>query len=346
MTLPVLFRCVLRERTAPSTSNSRLYNLQCRQTHAMCIKTVDNSKDKAVLKSAPPPWHSVLLVAIFTVYFLARLPRWEQLQSHPERFTTSYDDRGLDRQTIGLLRALFAVIIFTTSVVCMCGPGWDILPPYLKGSKLQRVPIRMSGWKTMLPFTSWCWNILGVSFALNSYLALSSSSLQSSNLMGAATLLWEVAAPCALLVSAVVKHALWPAAVRQNTGHALNGYRNLLMHNANAAFVLIEYALLSGMPVHWNHLSVAPLYGVCYLLFTWNVNTMWAPNHGPQYIYFFFDTTQSGAFHSVVIAVLLSVLLLFYGLFAHAHYMLDDGSLLTRLVFCGCISGAVMRFRD
>jgi hypothetical protein len=74
---------------------------------------------------------------------------------------------------------------------------------------------------------------------------------------------------------------------------------------------------------------------------------MWVPSAGPQFLYFFMDTTL-GTTTSIALVVLLVVLLVFYGLFCVLHQVLDHlggGAVLHGLAVV-LISSAVCRFRD
>ena len=106
---------------------------------------------------------------------------------------------------------------------------------YLKGSRLKTLPIILEGWKNQMMFTSWSWNLLGLSFAFSGLLTLyvdnqseeyDPSEISSFPYMKWAPrisiLLFETAAPAAMLVSVVVKYVLWPKAL---AGH---GSENLI----------------------------------------------------------------------------------------------------------------------
>jgi hypothetical protein len=123
------------------------------------------------------------------------------------------------------------------------------------------------------------------------------------------------------------------------------------MHNFNVLFALTETCVLSGLPVRFRDASLAPLWGCAYVLFTWFMMRRWTGHpqkHGPQFIYFFFDTTIPGLYPTIVLIVLLLVLLCFYGLFCCTEVLLAriGGGIGTNIVFVAVVSSTVMRFRD
>jgi len=117
----------------------------------------------------------------------------------------------------------------------------------------------------------------------------------------------------------------------------------------NVVFALTESCLLSGLPVRWSDAALAPLWGTLYVLFSWFMIHRWNdPRHGPQFIYFFFDTTLPGYTATKVLLLLLTVLMVFFGIFCVQNALLRvlDGGLLTHVLFVGAASSTVMRFRD
>lgn len=208
----------------------------------------------------------------------------------------------------------------------------------------------MTGWRTQMPFTSWSWNLLGLSFALSGYVAYATSRDEPVNpwVLRAALLVYEVAAPQTLLVSAVVKYAIWPK-VLKGTGDTtdLRSIKTLLWHNANSFMALLEVALLGGIPVYGAHLPVAPLFGFAYVLFSWSMQHFWKPKDGPQFLYFFLDTTLGETATFALVALLL-VLMSFFGLFYLAEMVLGilGTNVLVHSVFILVICVGVCRFRD
>ena len=231
-------------------------------------------------------------------------------------------------------------------------PSWVQVTSYLPQSKLRKTQIVMEGIRTLLPYTSWAWNVLGISFALNAFIAHQGGVLGKEAvpkpLLRAAFLLYEIAAPTALLVSFVVSYAIWPNIIRQGGSTAnIQAPRTLIWHNANLMMALSEIVLLGGMPVRLAHFAVAPIFGIVYVLVAWSLMHYWKPSAGPQFLYFFFDTTL-GTTTTYAMLVLLAVMLSFYGLFALADLLLNHvgGGLISRLLFVILTCTVVCRFRD
>jgi hypothetical protein len=209
----------------------------------------------------------------------------------------------------------------------------------------------MDGARTLLPYTSWCWNLLGISFALNAIIAhqggLNGVDLPQP-LLRAALLIFEIAAPSTLLVSFVVTYAIWPNILRQGgSTKDIKSTRTLIWHNANVIMALTEIALLGGIPVKLGHCAVAPMFGIAYIIMTWSIVNYWKPAEGPQFIYFFFDTTL-GKTTTYVLLILLTVMMFFYGIFAMVDLLIHHigGGIISHLLFVVIVSAGVCRFRD
>jgi hypothetical protein len=196
------------------------------------------------------------------------------------------------------------------------------------------------------------WIILGISFTLSSYVAwvaADTNVVVSPLLLRIAVLAWEIAAPCSILVATTVRYAIWPAVIKRGGPHSLNSIRNILMHNCNVLVALTESYLLSGLPVRWSEATVAPLWGCIYVIFSWNMVYAWNERrHGPQFIYFFLDTTLPGYTCSIALVALLVVLLTFYAVFCTAHDLLVylNGGIAMHFLFVAVWCSLVMRFRD
>jgi hypothetical protein len=323
------------------------------------------SKDRPVLLSAPPPWHAVALVVTCIGVFVYRLPSWTSIDEAAtvETFTRRLFPELISIQQLALVRILFAALIWGTSLQTACiSNGWQQTSSYLPGSKLLRVPNTLSGIKTMFPFTSVSWNILGLAFSLSGYIAWHTATITSSSsttsslipvpLLRAALIVWEIAAPNTLLVAAVIRYAIWPAVLSSSSGDTTNlkSVRNILMHNVNVVLAVTETALLGGIPVRWSDWALGPLLGCAYIIFSWTMSTSWNDTAaaGPQFIYFFFDTTLPGYAASKFLMALLVVLMVFFGVFCSAGSVLMaiDGGLLTHVLFTLMLCSAVVRFRD
>lgn len=310
----------------------------------------------AVLDKAPPPTHAVLVVAAMIVVFVYTLPSLESIDEHAtvEAFTTTHFD-WISTMTLAYTRLSFALFGMATTVFVILRNEIEIVPTYKSNSKLRK-PEKwvVRGITTHAFFTQWAWLLLWVSFALSgsiTYLAASGREdvvRQNPWLLRSALLTFEIAAPTEFLVAAVVKHAIWPgilAGGRETAG--LRKPTALLMHNACIFMILIEVAIMGNVPVELDHFPVAPLFGIVYVLFAWYMSDKWRPREdGPQFLYFFMDTTL-GTATSVSLLVLLLVLITFYVMFWFA----DDAvvhipGVTGRIAAIGVLSTLVCRFRD
>eukprot|EP00550_Attheya_septentrionalis_P007210 CAMPEP_0198286986 /NCGR_PEP_ID=MMETSP1449-20131203/5940_1 /TAXON_ID=420275 /ORGANISM="Attheya septentrionalis, Strain CCMP2084" /LENGTH=378 /DNA_ID=CAMNT_0043984863 /DNA_START=114 /DNA_END=1250 /DNA_ORIENTATION=- len=356
------------------------------------------------LTSAPPPLHSVILVATLLSIVLYSLPSLSSLEhaASLDLFVTTEFDVGpvSTMLALGCVRLAFSALILSTTLYVVLFEPFTVMSTYLPQSKLQSGVIYFEGFMTLAPFTVWSWILLGVSFLLNGMIPIlvsygydleessssSSLSLSLSNnnvylynnwLRQLALVSFEVAAPTAMLVSVVVRYAIWPDNL-ESTGHT-NGLRKtttLLMHNANTIMVLVEIGLLGTLPVRYSDAALAPLFGIIYLLFSWSMSGRWtnvkpftpSPNNnnnikdndddkvvkctttalGPQFIYFFLDTTL-GYTTSYAILALLTVLMAVYGIFGTIDHILVQylgGGFLTHLTVVVALASLVCRFRD
>ena len=238
----------------------------------------------------------------------------------------------------------------------------------MKGSKLRSLPVNFSGMKSQGFFTSWCWNILGLSFLCSGLVTLYIDQELNNNDQGISedemivtlsaqpyikymlrmtVILFEIAAPLSMLVSAVVSYALWPKALRGKGSQDLKRWYILLQHNANVIMSLIEVGLLGGLTCRFTDIAVAPLFGVTFVLFAWLMKNKWLESGEPQFMYFFLDTTL-GKTTSIALFGLLVILTLFYAIFV----LVDDvilmlgGGLPTNLLVVFGTASLVCRFRD
>ncbi len=235
----------------------------------------------------------------------------------------------------------------------------------MKSSKLRSLPIQCSGLKAQAFFTSWSWNILGLYFISSGLLVLYiDKQLSSSNdevkmietlsnekyikmALRTTYILFEVAAPISMLVSVIVRYALWPKALKGNGTDDLKRISSLIQHNANIIMSLIEVGILGGIEVRFTDFSVAPLFGLAYVLFAWSMKKNWLESGEPQFLYFFLDTTL-GKGTSIALLILLFLLTAFYAIFV----MVDDiivmlgGGVGVHLGVVIAIASLTCRFRD
>lgn len=317
-----------------------------------------NSKQQYA-SSAPPPWHSVAVLGLFLAVFSATLPTLEDFDRHATKETFTQSLFFKDVSALAYARLLIAAGIFATTLTSLLSQGWIQHTPYVKGSKLKSVSFRVKGFRALWPFTSLSWNLLGSAYLISGLVCFFSASedprmmelAENKSLLRSGLALWQVAAPNAFLVSIVVRYAIWPEVLKSGKPTASLKYpRVLLQHNANIFLVLCESALLGGLPVLWTNISLAPIVGALYVLFSWAVCCSWTvPEHGPQFIYHFFDTTVPGPTPTVALLVLLFVLLLFFAFFcgiAGLLQYLEGWGFGAHAAFVVIVSSCVCRFRD
>jgi hypothetical protein len=351
----------LKARTRASKANGNETTSSSAKGNGSTIDN-DHKKTQIVLTSAPPPWHSVAIIGFMALFFIRSLPAWSSIDeiAITETFTRRIFPELISLRTLATIRTIQALLIWATSFhAVFMSKGFVFSTSYLPQTKLKMVDNQLTGLRTMFPFTSVSWNLLGVAFTLSAYIAWSAVAMELKEsgddrvvhtfILRTAILVWEVAAPNTLLVAAVVRYVIWPGVLRAGSDTAnLRHPRNMLMHNSNVLLALIETSLTGGLPVRWSEVSLAPLLGCMYVLFSWNMTDKWNDKeHGPQFIYFFFDTTL-GATTSYALVALLTVLLIFYTLFVSVEHILAymDGGWPFHVAFVVAVSSAVMRFRD
>lgn len=316
-----------------------------------------------VLKNAPPPFHTVVVFVFVMALCLWTLPSLSSIDEHAtiETFTTPIFKDGpfsLPPVVLGIIRLLFALICIVTTKAKICN-GSDIKIVRLPGSKLRGGYVKMYGWRTQGFYTSWAWNLLGISFFLGGMIPMlvvyGREDILYNNpwILRTALISFEIAAPSALLTSFIVTYALWPKAYKDHGASGTIGFKGwigLLQHDGNSAMVLLEVTLMGGLPVMLSHAAFAPLFAGLYQAFLWFMVNRWAPGHGPVFPYFFMDTTL-GARTTYFMVILLSVIGFFFALFA----LLDMGMVMIEQSdhgaipnVCGVIfmSYMLMKFKD
>ena len=326
------------------------------------------------LASGMPPWHALAFVTTMLPVSVPFLPSLEEIDSisQPIVWTTRKFPNLISLEGLAFLRLGIAAIAIGVAVyLVVISPGWDVYPNYKPRSGLRRVFIKLRGIGTLCPFTSWSWVLLGVGFFLRGLIALAAakaegasdgggdvpewavSILEHSNLLRATLITWELSAPFAILVSTVTKYVLWPVAIKGGKPHNLAGVRNQLQHNLNSVSILLEATLLGGPPVKFSHLSVAFVMGIVYISFTWIMAVVYFGDStvGPQYIYWFFDTTL-GKTTTIAIVGLTTALTTFFVVFSLAMSTFLGGggdeppSLLLNIAFLVVGTHLVCKFRQ
>jgi hypothetical protein len=320
---------------------------------------MDQSRQKTMslsaLASGMPPWHSMLFVGAMSAITVTQLPSLESLDEMAtlHQFTHRVFPDLISLRALALIRLLIASAAFALTTYLILGQGWFVYANYKPHSKLRRdYFIRLKRFGTLCPFTSWCWCFLGLAFLFNGSIALAvdlgKEGWIEPWMLRAALILSEISFPFALLVSTAVKYAIWPAALAGGKPHNLAGFRNQMQHNCNSIFALIEVALLGGISVNFQHLSLATSVGIAYILFTWGMAVIYYGNNevGPQYLYWFQDTTL-GKTTTLALMALLIALSTFFGVFAGMEIIMDTigRSFPTKLALVVSVSVFVCKFR-
>lgn len=262
------------------------------------------------LASAFPPWHASALVGALLAVSIATLPQDLDDLAQVETFTRRVFPDLISLPVLAAIRLTKATSCwFVTIYMIFLSPGWDINTTYRPQSKLRNTTLEISGLKTLFPFTSWCWIMLGSMYTLTGYIALMAHLGREQEIerwvLRSALVLWELSAPFALLVSAVVRYAIWPVVEATGRPHQLGSFKNQMQHNMNSVYVLSEMALLGGLPLEFAHLSLPCLVGSIYILFTWfNCYSYTKPELGPQHIYWFMDPTLGKTTTIALVALL------------------------------------------
>lgn len=332
------------------------------------------SKDK-VLTTAPPPWHTVVLVVGLCIFFVHHLPSLESLDETATLATIQnvvFPDTFSVTQ-VAYFRLVAGSIMLLDALYVFLYGSWTqdtiYFRPASKLKTVQAIPFRgllrtspvsiKSAFMTWSSFTVWCWILEGSTFCLLGSLALlpadSSRLVQSPWAFRAAIVGWEISAPNSLLVSAIVKYVLWPLTLGHvsktggNRNHVLKQFGPLMKHNWNVIAALIDLGIAGGLPVRYQDFALAPLFGMVYIVFAWSMMHSWCDAaHGPQFMYSFFDTTLGWKTSACLLALLL-VLLLSFGIFALADHVLAEylgGGLGTHCLAVVFLAACVCRVRD
>jgi len=124
--------------------------------------------------------------------------------------TSPYASNG----ALSAARAASALVILGSQLYLVVGPGFIEHITYLPGSKLRDCDIPITGSHMLLFFTAWSWVILGLSFAGMAYIG-AANARPCQYLLRVVLTGWEIAAPCALLVSVIITYVIWPEFVKK-----------------------------------------------------------------------------------------------------------------------------------
>lgn len=124
----------------------------------------------STLMNAYPPFHTLLTFSIAMTLCLCCLPSLHSIDERAtiKAFTTSIFKSGpffLSPISLGCIRLTFAFICVVVTVAKI-KKGCEFKIVRLPGSTLWGGIVEMRGWKTQGFYTSWAWNLLGLSFFL------------------------------------------------------------------------------------------------------------------------------------------------------------------------------------
>lgn len=297
-------------------------------------------------------FHSQVVVAYFCVNSFQSILNNLLLCANVETITTPLFPDIISKYHLGIIRLGLSFIFFLTTLYRIEFQDHTIIVPYLKRSKLKRIPIKMNSFKSQVMFTSWCWNILTVSFFLNGIICLANrSSIFHNHLaLKAAIILFEIAGPTSMLVSCVTKYVLWPRSLQgANGSQKLRLPVSLLQHNLNIISTLLEVCVLGIIPISISDWAVCVLFGLVYISFTWSIQNKLTDCGSPQFVYFFFDLTLGKRWILTVMLGLLCSLLLFFFIFtAIDDFVIWIGQrhIISHLVTSFAISAFACKFHD
>lgn len=316
------------------------------------MKTPSTRDDTPPFATAFPPWHASALVGAMLATSIATFPQDLDKLAKLETFTHRVFPDFISLPTLAAIRLMVAASCWLVTIyMIFVSTGWDINTTYRPLSKLRNAELKISGFKTLCPFTSWSWIMLGSTFSLTGYIALMEHFGRGQEIdqwiFRSALVLWELSAPFALLVSAVVRYAIWPVVLATGRPHKLGSFRNQMQHNVNSIFVLSEMALLGGPPIEFAHLSLHLFVGAIYILFTWLCCYSYAPaEFGPQYIYWFMDVSLDTT-TTVALLALLATLVMSFVTFSAIETIVQwtGASLVAHFLSVIIVSSAVIKSR-
>ena len=117
-----------------------------------------------------------------------------------------------------------------------------------------------------------------------------------------------------------------------------------MQHNINSVMTLTELCLLGGLPLEFSHTGMHLVFGCTYILFSWLNCFNLTKRVGPQYLYWFLDTTL-GAGTTIALTVLVTVLVCSSFLLLSLKAGVDTmgQNLIGRILCVALVSSAVIR---
>lgn len=298
-----------------------------------------------------PPWHASLFIGALLGVAIVTLPEDLDELATVETFTRRIFPKLLSLPAMVIARLGIAICCWSVTIYMVTACSWSIETTYRPRSRLQNTTLEMFGMRTLCPFTSWAWIMLASTFTLSGYIGLMAHLGRghevSQWVLRAALVLWELSAPFSILVSVVVRYAIWPVVEASGKKHGLASFRNQMQHNINSVYALSEMALLGGLPVSFSHLSLPCLLGSIYILFSWFSCYFYAePEYGPQYLYWFMDPTLGKTTSAALVILLFTLVLSFTVFFAiDAFIQWMDASISVHLLCVYLVASLVVRVR-
>lgn len=310
---------------------------------------VSPKEDRKLASGVPPPHAGAFiggLLALAITLFPADLDDYASV----ETFTRRVFPELVSLEMLAYVRVGLALYCWMCTIYMLtCANPLEITCNYRPNSKLIKTTFYLTGLKHLCPFTSWSWTLLTLSFSTTAYITLMADLGKAADIdplvLKAGIVLWEVASPLAVLVSTVVRYAIWPPVLASKRPHQLGDFLYQMQHNANSVFALVELCLLGGLPVKLSHICLPAFVGGIYILFTWSRCFSYAaPEQGPQYIYWFMDTSL-GVQTTISLAALVFVLVLAFLTFAAIAALLDryGHSLLVHVSCVVLVSSSVVK---
>jgi len=312
-------------------------------------------------QTAHPPLVAVafitVVLSICSIYLPAIFSSLDSIATVEVLTTPRFEDL-ISKKALGYIRLLIASLFCSVSIRRLTIKQNQMTIPYLKGSKLQRLPITMNGVRSQMMFTAWTWNLLGLAFALNGMVTLLIAYNHNDdeihvpaylqNLMRCAVLTFEMSAPTSMMVSSFVRYILWPRALKNGDTINFRSMLSLLQHNGNVIAALVEVGILGRIPMRIDYTPLAVVFGAFYVLQTWAMTHRWLPSKDPQFVYFFFDTTLDKKVVVFVLAALLFIMTLFHCMFFSVVALINhfDGGVLLNTFLVAGVASCFCRFRD
>ncbi len=246
------------------------------------------------LLSAPPSLPLILTYLAILLATLYSLKEYVDLGTFPSPKSSPF---------LTVMRGTFAAVCVAAELYEMSDGGKVEKTHYSAGSKLIPATVNTSGLRQLTFFTHWSWLMLAMYFAL---------TIISPTSTGLLAVSWSIAAPNAFLTTVIITFVIWPTLTKDGVDTSnLSHLPTLAMHCLNTIMVALEMYLAS-TPLILSLIPLAPLYGLAYVLFAWAYSPLACPESGPQFYYFFLDTTLPKKQTCLSLIGLLAVLLVFY----------------------------------